>query len=257
MALIKTLNEITIMREAGKILSCIREEITHFFKIGISTFELDIIASDIIKKHGVVSAFKGYQGFGGHICISVNEGVVHGLPSKKKILKFGDIFTLDIGIKHKGYFVDSAWTYVLGQVPSKVQKLLDQTQESLFAGIEQVKPGNKISDISLAISKIGTSNNYGIVEIFSGHGIGKKLHEKPYIFNFDFVPEDYVLKPGMTFCIEPIFTLGSEKVKILKDGWTAITLDSSLSAHFEHTVLVTDTGYEILTKINKRMKENY
>ncbi|WP_323847898.1 MAG: type I methionyl aminopeptidase [Phytoplasma sp.] len=247
MTLIKSLDEIIIMREAGKILSRIREEMLNFLKIGISTFELDMIASGLIKKHRVVSAFKGYQGFGGHTCISINEVIVHGWPSKKRILEFGDIVSLDIGIKYKGCFVDSSWTYVLGMVSSETQQLVDNTKEALFLGINQVKPGNKISDISRAIAKIGNFHNYGIIEIFSGHGIGRQLHEKPYIFNFDFTPEDYVLKPGMTFCIEPMFTLGSKKVKILKDGWTAITLDSSLSAHFEHTILVTEKGYEILT----------
>ncbi|AYJ00941.1 type I methionyl aminopeptidase [Candidatus Phytoplasma ziziphi] len=244
---IKSSDEIVIMKEAGKILSFIRKELLKFLKVDISTFDLDMIAFDLMKKNGVISAFKGYQGFRGYICISVNEVVVHGIPSKTKILKLGDIVTLDIGIKHKGYCVDSAWTYSLGPVSNKVQQLMENTKKSLFLGIEQVKPGNKISDISRAIGKIGTKHNYGIIEVFSGHGIGKKLHEEPYIFNFDFTPEDYVLEPGMTFCIEPMFTLGTKEIKILKDGWSAVTSDLSLSAHFEHTVLVTDTGYEILT----------
>ncbi|MDC9031964.1 type I methionyl aminopeptidase [Columbia Basin potato purple top phytoplasma] len=244
---IKSSHEITIMRKAGQILSCIRTELLNFLKIGVSTFELDMIAFELMKKNGVVSAFKDYQGFGGHICISVNEAVVHGLPSKKKILKNGDIVTIDLGIKYKGYFVDSAYTYILGTVPMKVKRFIENTEKALYLGINQIKPGNKISDISYAIAEIGRIHNYGIIEVFSGHGIGTRLHEEPYIFNFKFVDKDYILVPGMTFCVEPMFTLGSKEVKILKDGWTAITSDLSLSAHFEHTILVTDEGYDILT----------
>ncbi len=247
MIIIKSENEIAIMRKAGQILSSIRKELILSLKEGISTFALDMVARELIKKHGVVSAFKGYKGFDGYICTSVNEAIVHGIPSKKQILKKGDIITIDMGIKYQGYYVDSAWTYTIGKVSKKVATLLENTEKSLFAGIEQVKPGNRISDISAAIFEIGKKNKYGIVEVFSGHGIGLQLHEKPYIFNFDFVDKDYILQPGMTFCIEPMFTLGTKEVKILNDGWTAITADKSLSAHFEHTVLVTENGYEILT----------
>jgi methionyl aminopeptidase len=247
MIIIKSENEISIMRKAGQILSSIRKELLGSLKEGVSTFDIDIIACELIKKHGVVSAFKGYKGFNGYICTSLNEAIVHGLPSKKKILKKGDIITIDIGIKYQGYHVDSAWTYSIDKVSNKVKTLLENTKKSLFAGIEQVKPGNRILDISSAICKIGKKNKYGIIEVFSGHGIGLNLHEKPYIFNFNFVDKDYILQPGMTFCIEPMFSLGSKEVKILKDGWTAVTIDNSLSAHFEHTILVTDYGYEILT----------
>ncbi|MDV3196400.1 MAG: type I methionyl aminopeptidase [Candidatus Phytoplasma stylosanthis] len=247
MFLIKNKNEIIIMKEAGKILSSIRKKLLNYLKIGISTYQLDIIAFDLMKKHGVISAFKGYQSYNFHTCISINETIVHGLPSKEKIIRYGDVVTIDLGIKYKDYFVDSAWTYWLGDISKKNQEFIENTKKSLFLGIEQVKPGNKISDISRVIAKVGKNYNYGIIENFSGHGIGTKLHEEPYIFNFDFVIKDYILKPGMTFCIEPMFTLGSKEVKILEDGWSAVTLDSSLSAHFEHTVLVTDKGYEILT----------
>ncbi|MEZ0180057.1 type I methionyl aminopeptidase ['Camptotheca acuminata' phytoplasma] len=244
---IKSVDEIVLMREAGKILISIRKELVTFLKAGISTFDLDMKARDIIKKHGVVSAFKGYQSYGGYTCISINETVVHGLPSKKKIIKSGDIITIDLGIKYKGYFVDAAWTYYVDDVPEEIKFFVENTKKALFLGIEQVKPGNRISDISRAIGKFGKKFNYGIVEVFSGHGIGKSLHEEPYIFNFDFFTKDYILKPGMTFCIEPMFTLGSKEIKILEDGWSAVTSDSSLSAHFEHTILVTEKGYEILT----------
>ncbi|MFR0367874.1 type I methionyl aminopeptidase [Candidatus Phytoplasma palmae] len=247
MLFIKTSNEIVIMREAGKILSVIRKKLFNFVKAGISTFELDIIARDLMAENGVVSAFKGYKGFGGYTCISVNEVVVHGLPSKDVILKLGDIVTIDIGIKHKNYYVDSAYTCSLGKVPKKVQNFLDNTEKALFEGIKQVKKGNYVSDISIAIEKIGLKYNYGIIEVFSGHGIGAQLHEEPYIFNFNYTQKDYLLKPGMIFCIEPMFTLGGKNVKIKEDGWTAFTSDYSLSAHFEHTILVTEEGYEILT----------
>ncbi|KAB8121966.1 MAG: methionine aminopeptidase [Candidatus Phytoplasma cynodontis] len=249
----KTNQEIVIMREAGKILSIIREELSTYLKPNLSTLELDIIANSLMKKYNVVSAFKGYKNFSGYTCISVNEIIVHGVPSKQRILKLGDIVTLDIGIKFQDYYVDSAWTYYLGDTSTNNKKLIKNTLKALYEGIKKVKPGNYISDISLAIEKIGKINNYGIVEVFSGHGIGSSLHEAPNIFNFDFTKEnclkdkDYVLEKGMTFCIEPMFTLGSKEIKILSDGWSASTIDSSLSAHFEHTVLVTDKGYEILT----------
>jgi methionyl aminopeptidase len=254
---IKTLEEINIMRKAGKILSSIRKELLKYLKPNISTLELDKIAGKLIEKYGVVSSFKGYNNFDGYTCISVNEVVVHGLPSEKNILKLGDIVTIDLGIKFKGYHVDSAWTYNLGPIPNFKKKIIKNTHQALINGIIQVKPGNYISDISSSISEIGEKNGYGIIEVFTGHGIGANLHEEPYIFNFDFTKKknnknntnfkNYILKKGMTFCIEPMFTLGSKEVKIMSDGWSAVTVDHSLSAHFEHTILVTDDGYEILT----------
>ncbi|RAM57765.1 methionine aminopeptidase [Candidatus Phytoplasma oryzae] len=250
---IKKKEEIDLMRQAGKILSYIRKDLLVYLKPNISTFELDIAAYNLMKKYGVISAFKGYNNFNGYTCISVNEVVVHGVPSKKKILKLGDIITIDIGIKFKGYYVDSAWTYYLGEINNEKKELIKHTCKALFKGIEKVKPGNRVSDISIAISKIGKLYNYGIIEIFTGHGIGTNLHEPPNIFNFDFTQKkdicekDYFLEEGMTFCIEPMFTLGSKDIKIMSDAWSAATVDSSLSAHFEHTVLVSKDGYEILT----------
>ncbi|MDO8053944.1 type I methionyl aminopeptidase ['Opuntia sp.' phytoplasma] len=244
---VKNKDEIAIMKMAGKILSRIKTKLIFFLKEGISTGKLDFLANKFMQEYGVISAFKNYNGFPRHICTSVNDAIVHGVPSDQQILKNGDIITLDLGIKYKGYFVDAAFTYSIGNIPDKTIKLLKDTQEALYKGIEQVCPGNRISDISKAIFKIGSSNGYGIIESFSGHGIGKFLHEKPYIFNFNFVEKDYVLVPGMTFCIEPMFTLGSKEVQILYDGWTAVTKDNSLSAHFEHTIAVTSQGYEILT----------
>ncbi|MDO8168106.1 type I methionyl aminopeptidase [Candidatus Phytoplasma melaleucae] len=244
---IKSWDEIAVMKTAGQILSKIKKQLFVFLKEGVSTWQLDQIAGELMAKHGVISAFKGYKGYKGNVCISVNEAIVHGLPSRQKILKWGDIVTLDLGIRYKGYCVDTAWTYAIGQIPKKVENLLQHTQEALYAGISKVKPGNYISDITYAISAIGKKYNYGIVEVFSGHGIGLHLHEAPRIFNFDFVEQNYLLISGMTFCIEPMFTLGSKDVIIMADGWTAISRDNSLSAHFEHTILVTDHGYEILT----------
>ncbi|MDO8063914.1 type I methionyl aminopeptidase [Candidatus Phytoplasma bonamiae] len=247
MLIVKNKDEIAIMKMAGKILSQIKKKLIFFLKEGISTSKLDFLANQFMQEYGVISAFKNYNGFPGHICTSVNDAIVHGVPSYQQILKNGDIITLDVGIKYQGYFVDAAFTYAIGDIPDKTIKLLKDTEEALYKGIEQVRPGNRISDISNAIFKIGSSNGYGIIESFSGHGIGKSLHEKPYIFNFNFVEKDYILLPGMTFCIEPMFTLGSKEVQILSDGWTAVSEDNSLSAHFEHTILVTYQGYEILT----------
>ncbi|MDV3198028.1 MAG: type I methionyl aminopeptidase, partial [Candidatus Phytoplasma australasiaticum] len=168
---------------AGKILSQIKKKLMFFLKEGISTGNLDFVANQFMQEYGVISAFKNYDGFPGHICTSVNDAIVHGVPSYQQILKNGDIITLDIGIKYQGYFVDAAFTYAIGNIPDKTIKLLKDTEEALYKGIDQVCPGNRISDISNVIFKIGNSNDYGIIESFSGHGIGKSLHEKPYIFN--------------------------------------------------------------------------
>ncbi|CAP18549.1 Methionine aminopeptidase [Candidatus Phytoplasma mali] len=248
MILIKTENEINLMKQAGFILKTLRKMLSLYLKPGISTYYLDILAKNFIKKQRAVSAFKDYQGFSKHICTSVNEVVVHGIPSKKQILKSGDIITIDLGINYKGYFVDSAFTYAIGSVETPIIQLIEVTQKALYEGLKQVKPNNYIVDISRAIEEFIKPYGYGIVKDFTGHGIGKNLHEEPYIPNCIVVDQENVeLKPGMIFCIEPMITLGNEEIEILLDNWTAVTVDRSLSAHFEHTVLVTEKGYEILT----------
>lgn len=248
MIFIKTENEINLMKKAGQILKNTRIMLISYLKPGISTYELDILAKNFIIKQGANSAFKNYNHFPKHICTSVNEVVVHGIPSKRKILKLRDIITIDLGIYYKGYYVDSAWTYVIGSVTPSIEKLLYVTEKSLYKGLSQIKPNNYVSDISYAIESFIKPYDFGIIKDFTGHGIGKNLHEEPYIPNF-FVSsqEEVLLKPGMIFCVEPMVSLGSDEVEILLDNWTVVTVDRSYSAHFEHTVLVTSTGYDILT----------
>ncbi len=249
MITIKSKREINIMREAGRIVALTREAVKPFIKPGISTLKLDQIAEEFIRKQGAIPSFKGYNGFPNSICTSVNEVVVHGIPSKDKILKQGDIIALDIGVYYKGYHADSAWTYGVGNISSEDQRLLDITKESLYKGLEQAKPNNYVSDISHAIESFVKPYGYGIVEEFTGHGIGLNLHEKPFIPNFGEPKQGEILKPGMTLCIEPMINRGTKKVLIKKDNWTTVTKDRSNSAHFEHMIVITEEGYEILTEL--------
>lgn len=249
MITLKSQREIDIMREAGRMVALTREEVKKHIKPGISTKALDEIAENFIVSLGGKPSFKGYHGFPGSVCLSVNEVVVHGIPSEKMILKEGDIITLDIGVYYKGYHADSAWTYPVGTISKADQQLLDVTLASLFEGLKQAIPGNRVSDISAAIEAYVKPYGYGIVEEFTGHGIGKQLHEDPYIPNFGQPGMGALLKPGMTFCVEPMVNIGTKRVKILQDNWTTVTMDKSKSAHFEHMIAITETGYQILTEL--------
>jgi methionyl aminopeptidase len=239
------------MREAGRILDLTRKMLEEHIKPGISTLQLDQLAESFIINLGATPSFKGYHGFPGSICTSINEVVVHGIPSNKHILKEGDIITLDFGVNYKGYHADSATTYPVGKVTPEIEKLLEVTEKSLYVGLEQAKPGNQVSDISHAIETYVKPFGYGIVEEFTGHGIGRSLHEDPYVPNFGKPHQGPVLKPGMTFCVEPMVNLGTKRVKILSDNWTTVTTDRKPSAHFEHMIVITETGYEILTIAKK------
>ncbi|MCF7930759.1 MAG: type I methionyl aminopeptidase [Acholeplasmataceae bacterium] len=245
---IKSKREIELMREAGRILELTRQMLEEHIKPGISTHQLDQLAENFISNLGATPSFKGYHGFPGSICASINEVVVHGIPSKKEILKEGDIITLDFGVNYKGYHADSATTYPVGEIKPEIQQLLDVTKKSLYIGLEQAKPGNRVSDISHAIESFVKPYGYGIVEEFTGHGIGRDLHEEPFVPNFGKPNQGPILKPGMTFCVEPMINLGTKRVKVLTDNWTTITVDRKPSAHFEQMIVITETGYEILTK---------
>ncbi len=245
---IKSQREIELMREAGRILEQTRQMLIEHIKPGISTHHLDQLAENFISHLGATPSFKGYNGFPGSICASINEVVVHGIPSKKKILQEGDIITLDFGVNYKGYHADSATTYPVGEIKPEIQQLLDVTEKSLYVGLEQAKPGNRVSDISHAIESFVKPYGYGIVEEFTGHGIGRDLHEEPFVPNFGQPNQGPILKPGMTFCVEPMINLGTKRVKVLTDNWTTITVDHKPSAHFEQMIVITETGYEILTK---------
>lgn len=247
----KSKREIELMRQAGLILAQTRLELERHLKIGISTHELDEIAEKFIINAGATPSFKNYQGFPKSICISVNEEVIHGIPSKKTILKDGDIISIDLGVEYKGYHADSAWTYPIGNVDPKVLKLMKVTEESLYAGLEKAKPGNRVSDISHAIESYVKPFGYGIVQEFTGHGIGRSLHEDPMVPNYGEPGHGPLLSEGMTICIEPMLNLGTEKVKILSDEWTVVTIDKLPSAHFEHMIVITKNGYEILTPMIK------
>lgn len=251
MILIKSQREIELMREAGRILDLTRQLLEQQIKPGVSTLQLDALAEEHIRSLGAIPSFKGYHGFPGSICTSINEVVVHGIPSMKHILKEGDIITLDFGVNYKGYHADSATTYPVGQVSPEIKQLLEVTEKSLYIGLEQAKPGNYISDISYAIESFVKPFGYGIVEEFTGHGIGRDLHEEPYVPNFGKPKQGPVMKPGMTFCVEPMINLGTKRVKILSDNWTTVTSDRKPSAHFEHMIVITETGYEILTIAKK------
>lgn len=248
---IKSERELDLMREAGRIVALAHQEVEKLIKPGVTTKEVDTLVEKIIRDNGAIPSFKGYGGFPASICASINEVVVHGIPNDKQVLKKGDIFSVDIGAEYKGYHGDSAWTYAVGEISDKDRLLMDVTHDALFKGLEQVKEGAYLSDISHAIGEHAESFNYGVVENFTGHGIGSSLHEQPPIPNFGKPGKGPVLKSGMTLAIEPMVNQGTKKVKILLDNWTVITRDKKKSAHFEHTVLVTKTGYEILTTLRR------
>jgi len=243
---IKTPQEIDILRKAGKILASIIRELESSLKSGMTTKDIDAKAESLIRRANVLPAFKGYRGFPGCACVSVNEEVVHGIPGAK-VVKNGDVVSIDVGIIHDDYYSDTAVTVAIGKVDEECLKLLEVTRESLYKGIEKACPNNRLSDISSAIQLHVEKNKFSIVRNFVGHGIGRQLHEDPEIPNFGEPNQGPVLKEGMVFAIEPMVNLGRHQTKILSDGWTVVTEDGKPSAHFEHTVAITNKGPEILT----------
>ncbi|MBA3014722.1 MAG: type I methionyl aminopeptidase [Proteobacteria bacterium] len=245
---IKTVSEIDLMRRANQIVAQALNLIINNIKIGVTTKELDIIAEDYAKKNGAIPAFKGYRGFPASICSSINEQVVHGIPSNKVILQEGDLVSIDFGVKYKGFYGDAAFSIVVGENTPEKNHLLKVTQKSLYMGIEQARKGNRVSDISLAIQTYVEDNKLYVVKQFVGHGIGSKLHEPPEVPNYKRSGSSQRLIPGMVLAIEPMVNVGTSDVQVLKDGWTVITSDKTLSAHFEHSVLITDGNPEILSE---------
>ena len=244
---IKSEREIELMRKAGEIVGLTHNYLKQFIKPGITTLELDKLANDYILKQNATPSFKGLYGFPGTICISVNEEVVHGIPSHRK-LKDGDIVTLDIGACYKGYHGDSAWTYTVGNVKPEILDLLKETEESLFAGLSVIKAGARVGDIGYAVSEVAKKYKLGVVKELVGHGVGSDVHEDPDVPNYGKEGTGPILKEGMVIAVEPMLNLGTEEIYMLDDDWTIVTADDLPSAHFEHTVLVTKDGYEILTK---------
>jgi methionyl aminopeptidase len=248
MIICKTPREIAIMREAGRIVALTHQELKKHVQPGITTKELDAIAEKFIREHDAIPSFKGYNGFRGSICASVNEELVHGIPGSRK-LKDGDIISIDIGAKYNGYHGDSAWTYVVGNIDEETQKLLEVTEQSLYKGLEQAKPGDRLSNISHAIQTFVEAHNFSIVREYVGHGVGQDLHEDPQIPHYGPPNKGPRLRPGMVLAVEPMVNAGSRYVKTLADDWTVVTVDGKMCAHFEHTIAITETGYEILTTL--------
>ena len=244
---LKTKEEIEILREAGRILASIIQELKRSLKSGITTKEIDTKAEKLMAEYKVKPAFKGYRGFPGCVCISINEEVVHGIPGSK-VLREGDIVSLDVGLVHNGYYSDTAVTVGIGKIDAKLQKLLEITEQSLFRGIEQARVDNHLSDISHAVQSFVEANHFSVVREFVGHGIGKNLHEEPEIPNFGLAHCGPILKEGMVLAIEPMVNLGSWQTRIQEDGWTVVTADGKPSAHFEHTIVITKAGPEVLTQ---------
>lgn len=245
----KSNREIELMRVAGRIVALAHDEVKKAVKPGVTTKQLDDLVEKVIRDNGAIPSFKNYHGYPASACISINEEVVHGIPSPMRVLKSGDIVSVDIGAMYKGYHGDSAWTYACGEITEDAKRLLEGTEKSLFAGLEYAKANNRLSDISHQIQKTAEELGFSVVREFVGHGVGKLLHEDPQIPNYGLPNRGVLLKPGMTLAIEPMINLGNKEVKVLSDGWTTITRDKSLSAHFEHTILITETGYEILTTL--------
>jgi len=244
---LKSEDDLKLMRPAGWVAGKVLDEIAAFIKPGVTTRQIDNFAAERIKSYDGKSAFLGYRKFPCHTCLSVNDEVVHGIASERE-LKFGDIVSVDVGVVHKGFIGDTARTVAVGGCGVAAQRLLDVTEQSLYLGIAQARPGNRVLDISLAVQRYVESNGFSVVREFVGHGVGRSMHEEPQVPNFDEGKKSSPkLKPGMTIAIEPMVNIGRPDVKILKDGWTVVTQDGSLSAHFEHTVLVTDGEPEILT----------
>ena len=244
---IKSEREIELMRESCRLLAIVHKELEEAIRPGMTTKDIDVMGENLIHKLGCIPNFKNYNGYPASICTSVNDEVVHGIPTKKRVLQEGDIVSLDAGLIYKGYHSDAARTHGVGKISPEAQKLIDVTRESFFAGIKMAKAGNRLFDISNAIDAYVKPYGYGIVRDLVGHGIGTSLHEDPQIPNFAQKRRGFKLEPGMTFAIEPMITLGGWEVEWLDDDWTVVTADGSLAAHYENTILITDGEPEILT----------
>ncbi len=247
MITIRNEDEIELLRRAGEIVGDTHHYLEKFIKPGITTKELDKLAYDFIISKGATPSCLGYEGFPATLCTSINDEVVHGIPGPRK-LKNGDIITIDIVVCYKGYHGDSAWTYAVGTIDDKKKYMMEHTEKALFEGLKMVKPGNRVGDISHAIEEYATKHRMGVVRELVGHGVGTDMHEDPEVPNYGKEGSGPLLKEGMVIAVEPMLTYGKRYVCILDDDWTIVTADGEPSAHYEHTVVVTKDGYEILTK---------
>jgi methionyl aminopeptidase len=248
MIVCKSEKELELMRIAGRIVAETHRLLAQSIRPGVTTAELDRIAEAYIREQGAVPSFKGYRGFPGSICVSVNEELVHGIPGSR-VLKEGDIVSIDIGAQYEGYHGDSAWTYPVGNISETARKLLEVTEQSLYKGLAEAAPGVRLYTISHAIQTHIEQAGFSVVREYVGHGIGANLHEEPQIPNFGIPNRGPRLKPGMTLAIEPMVIEGERHVRTLDDQWTVVSADGTLCAHFEHTIAITDDGYEILTAV--------
>ncbi|USG66075.1 type I methionyl aminopeptidase [Brevibacillus ruminantium] len=247
MIILKSKAELEVMREAGRIVALTHQELAKVIKPGVTTKQLDEFAETFIRSMGAIPSFKGYGGFPGSICTSVNEELVHGIPGKRA-LQDGDIVSIDIGAQFEGFHGDSAWTYPVGKITEDDQRLLRVTEESLYKGLEKAIPGARLSDISHAIQVHAEAAGFTLVREYVGHGIGQNLHEDPQVPNYGPPDRGPRLKPGMVLAIEPMVNAGERYVRTLEDNWTVVTVDRKRCAHFEHTIAITEDGYEIFTR---------
>ncbi|RKH74696.1 type I methionyl aminopeptidase [Corallococcus aberystwythensis] len=245
---IKNPDEIALMREAGRIVCEILDELEKAVAPGVSTWDLDALAEKLIAQKGARPAFKGYHGFPGVLCASVNQEVVHGIPNRKRRLAAGDLMKLDFGVVYRGFFGDSARTVPVGKVTPEAQALVDATRQCLEKAIQVMRPGNRIGDIGHAVQSHVEARGFSVVRDFVGHGIGRKLHEPPQVPNFGQAGAGMKLRAGMVLAVEPMVNQGTPDVEVLEDEWTAVTVDGKLSAHFEHTILISERGPEVLTR---------
>ncbi len=252
---IKSERQIELMRKAGKILAETHEALGKALKEGMSTWEVNQLGDEIIRSYGCIPSFKNYSGYPASICVSVNDEVVHGIPSKKRILREGDIVSLDAGVIYKGYHSDAARTYGIGEISPQAKQLIDVTKQCFFEGIKYAKPGNHLNDISFAIQAYAEKFGYGVVRDLVGHGIGEHLHEDPEVPNFARKKRGMKLRSGMTLAIEPMINEGRLDVCWLDDDWTVVTEDGSLSAHYENTILICEDGLEILSMLDSEKKQ--
>lgn len=255
MAKIKTKEEIDLLRESGRRLAHILEAVKREIRPGVSTKHLDIVAERLIRAGGDEPPFLHYTPYGApmpfpaSLCVSINDEIVHGIPSEERIIQEGDIVSIDLGLSHKGLITDAALTVSVGPVPQEVRMLIEETERALHEGIAAARPGGRLGDIGAAIDAVATNHHWGIVRELGGHGVGHAVHEEPYIPNYGKKGTGPMIKPQMVLAIEPMFILGNEQIRVMPDGYTVVTRDGALSAHFEHTIVITENGAEILTRL--------
>ncbi len=240
--ILKTPEEIEAMKEAGRLSAAVLREVGARCVPGVSTLELDQFAEDYIRSRGGIPTFKGYGGFPGSICASINEQIVHGIPSSRVKLKSGDIISIDVGATVDGWAGDNAWTFAVGRINPDVKKLLETTEKSMWAAISAARPGNRLGDIGHAVQAVAKSGGFGVVRDYTGHGIGRDMHESPQVPNFGIKHTGMKLQVGMVLAIEPMLTMGTHKTHVMRDGWLVVTQDGKPAAHFEKTVAITESG---------------